>query len=200
MGKRLRLAFLGVAAKVACHGRRLLLRLPDADAHAHAHAHAHAAVFVGAHAGLVSWVRVSGEISRFREFPTYQRILPIGAATMGGEMAMAGRPKTALLLSTEERLALERLANGRKNAQALAMRARTVMTCAKRETDRAVAAKLEESDAVIGKWQRHFVEHRQDGLFGEIHPGAPRTISDDQVENIRVFRHECVSSRRNVLG
>jgi len=58
------------------------------------------------------------------------------------------------------------------------------MTCAKRETDRAVAAKLEESDAMIGKWRRHFVEHRQDGLFGEIHLGAPRTISDDQVENI----------------
>jgi hypothetical protein len=35
-GKRLRLGFLNVAAKVVCHARRLILRLPQAYAHARA--------------------------------------------------------------------------------------------------------------------------------------------------------------------
>jgi hypothetical protein len=46
-------------------------------------------------------------------------------------MRHGGRPKVELVLSTEERLALERLANRRKSAQAMAMRARIVMCCAK---------------------------------------------------------------------
>ena len=38
-------------------------------------------------------------------------------------MGDRGRPKAELVLSTEERLALERLANRRKSAQAMALRA-----------------------------------------------------------------------------
>ena len=48
-------------------------------------------------------------------------------------MGHGGRPKAELVLSTEERLVLERLANRRKSAQAMAMRARIVINCA-RET------------------------------------------------------------------
>jgi hypothetical protein len=39
-------------------------------------------------------------------------------------MGHEGRPKAELTLSTEERPALERLANRRKSAQAMTMRAR----------------------------------------------------------------------------
>ena len=51
-------------------------------------------------------------------------------------MARTGRPKPELVLSTEEGLALERLANRPKSAQAMAMRARIVLTCAKGGTNR----------------------------------------------------------------
>ena len=101
-------------------------------------------------------------------------------------MGVRGRPKAELVLSTEERLTLERLANRRKSAQAMAMRARIVMACAKGETNRAVAAKLGVSEAMVGKWRRRFVEDRLDGLFDEPRPGAPRTVSDDQVEAVIV--------------
>ncbi len=57
-------------------------------------------------------------------------------------MARRGRPKAELVLSTEERLALERLASRRKSAQAMAMRARVVLTCAKGGTNRDVARPL----------------------------------------------------------
>ena len=101
-------------------------------------------------------------------------------------MAARGRPKAELVLSTEERLTLERLANRRKSAQALAMRARIVMACAEGDTNRAVAERLGVGQAMVGKWRRRFVEDRLDGLFDEARPGAPRTISDDQVEKVIV--------------
>jgi len=101
-------------------------------------------------------------------------------------MARTGRPKTQLVLTQEERLVLERLANRRKSAQATAMRARIVLTCAMGETNRAVAAKLGVSEAMVGKWRRRFVADRLDGLFDEPRPGAPRTISDNDVERVIV--------------
>ena len=101
-------------------------------------------------------------------------------------MAQMGRPKAELVLSTEERLTLERLANRRKSAQAMAMRARIVLTCAKGGTNRDIAAALGVGQAMVGKWRRRFVECRLDGLFDDPRPGAPRTITDDQVEAVVV--------------
>ena len=101
-------------------------------------------------------------------------------------MGHGGRPKAELVLSTEERLALERLANRRKSAQATATRARIVLSCAKGDTSRDVAARLGVSEAMVGKWRRRFVEHRLDGLSDDPRPGAPRTVTDDQVEAVVV--------------
>jgi transposase len=101
-------------------------------------------------------------------------------------MGYGGRPKAELVLSTEERLVLERLANRRKSAQAMAMRARIVINCAKGLANREVASKLGVSEAMVGKWRRRFVEHRLDGLSDDPRPGAPRKISDDQVEAVIV--------------
>jgi transposase len=100
-------------------------------------------------------------------------------------MPRTGRPKAELVLTGEERLTLERLANRRKTAQALAMRARIVMACAAPEaTNRSVAAQLGVSEAMVSKWRRRFVERRLNGLFDEPRPGPPRTITDDQVEAV----------------
>src|SRR5664280_571034 len=102
-------------------------------------------------------------------------------------MGHGGRPKAELVLSTEERLTLERLANRRKSAQAMAMRALIVMCCAKDDaTNREVAGKLGVSDAMLGQWRKRSVEHRLDGLSDDPWPGAPRTITDDQVEAVIV--------------
>ncbi len=101
-------------------------------------------------------------------------------------MGQGGRPKAELKLSTEERLALERLANRRKSAQAMAMRARIVQCCAKGDTNRDVASKLKVSEAMVGKWRRRFVEHRLDGLSDDPRPGAPRSVTDDEVEAVVV--------------
>lgn len=101
-------------------------------------------------------------------------------------MGQGGRPKAELKLTTQERLTLERLMNRRKTAQALALRARIVITCAKGLTNTEVAAKLRVDQNTVGKWRRRFIERRLDGLFDEPRPGAPRTISDDKVEEVIV--------------
>ena len=106
---------------------------------------------------------------------------------MGGDISARGRPKAELVLGDEERLTLERPANRRKGAQALAMQARIVMACAKGDTNRAVAGRLGVSQAIVGKWRRRFVEQRVEGLVDEPRPGAPKTITDDRVEEMASF-------------
>jgi len=97
-----------------------------------------------------------------------------------------GRPKAELVLTNEERLTLERLTSRRTSAQFLALRARIVIACASGKTNTEVASELKVSQATVGKWRARFVERRLDGLFDEDRPGAPRTISDDQVERVVV--------------
>lgn len=95
-----------------------------------------------------------------------------------------GRPKAELTLTTSERSELERLARRPKSSQALALRARIVLGCAEGATNSAVAAQLSICGATVGKWRRRFVENGLDGLVDEPRPGAPRTISDEDVERV----------------
>ena len=40
------------------------------------------------------------------------------------------------------------------------------------------------SQVTVGKWRRRFVEHGLNGLYDELRPGAPRSISDEQVAEV----------------
>lgn len=95
-----------------------------------------------------------------------------------------GRPKEPLVVSDEQRSELERLARRRKTAQSLALRARIVLTCAQGGTNQAVAKELGITGATVGKWRQRFVAGGVDGLLDEPRPGAPRTISDEDVERV----------------
>ena len=57
-------------------------------------------------------------------------------------MAERGRPKAELVLSDDERETLERWARRPKSAQALALRCRIVLECAKGHTNREVSRRL----------------------------------------------------------
>ncbi len=95
-----------------------------------------------------------------------------------------GRPKPLLQLTEEEQSTLERYVRRLKTAQHLAMRARIVLRCADGLTNTAVAEELGISKPTAGKWRSRFVEHRLDGLLDEPRPGAPRKVSDEQVERV----------------
>ena len=99
---------------------------------------------------------------------------------------MAGRRLAALVLSDEERLELKAFAQRRKTAQAMALRARIVLTCAEGLQNKEVAASLRVDEGTVGKWRRRFVERRMDGLDDEPRSGAPRTIADVQIETVIV--------------
>ena len=70
----------------------------------------------------------------------------------------------------------------RKTSHGLATRAAIVLACAEGLDNKSVAKRLRLSNATVGKWRARFVESRLDGLLDEPRPGAPRKISDAQVE------------------
>ncbi len=89
-------------------------------------------------------------------------------------------------MSDEERETLQRWARRPKSAQSLALRCRIVLTAAEGATNNEVAERLGVHPATVSKWRRRFVERRLDGLADEPRPGAPRTITDAQVEEVIV--------------
>jgi transposase len=68
----------------------------------------------------------------------------------------------------------------------VALRAKIILKCNEGLTNVAVASKVRTSNVTVGKWRRRFIEQRVAGLYDEPRPGAPRTISDDDVEEIVV--------------
>jgi len=95
-----------------------------------------------------------------------------------------GRPKARLVVSTEQRETLESWARRRTTAQALALRARIVLSCIEGGYDGEVAARLGINRLTVGRWRRRFMDNGVDGLLDEPRPGAPRQISDATVERV----------------
>ncbi len=95
-----------------------------------------------------------------------------------------GRPKKPLKLTDEERSRLESLAHRARSQSLLARRARVVLTCAEGLDTLAVAKKLRCSKGMVGKWRSRFLKARLEGLYDEPRPGAPRKVTDDQVEQV----------------
>lgn len=95
-----------------------------------------------------------------------------------------GRPKAPLVLTEEERKPLENWTRRRKTAQALAMRSRLVLLCAEGLSNQEVARRLHVCGATVCKWRGRFVRARIDGLLDEPRPGAPRSITDGEVERV----------------
>ena len=95
-----------------------------------------------------------------------------------------GRPKQALVLSEEERERLKSLSHRARSQPALARRARVVLACAEGLDNKSVAKKLRCSLGMVGKWRSRFLKTRLEGLYDEPRPGAPRKVTDDQVEQI----------------
>ena len=101
-------------------------------------------------------------------------------------MATIGRPKAAFVVTDLERTELVRLTKRARVNRSLAFRARLVLACAEETTDTAVARRHRTTNATVGKWRTRFIVRRLDGLYDEPRVGAPRTISDEEVEAVIV--------------
>ena len=95
-----------------------------------------------------------------------------------------GRPKQQLVLTDDERERLQSLAHRARTRPAQARRARVVLACGEGLANSAVAKKLRCSRGMVGKWRSRFLKARLEGIYDEPRPGAPRKISDAQVEQI----------------
>ncbi|RDG33466.1 IS630 family transposase [Streptomyces corynorhini] len=96
-------------------------------------------------------------------------------------MARTGRPKVALVLSDEERAALEGWVRRRSTSQAWALRCRIILACAQGASNKDVAARLGSTPHAVGRWRARFVERRIAGLGDKPRSGGPRTVTDEQV-------------------
>jgi transposase len=99
-------------------------------------------------------------------------------------MAMA--PAVSVELSGDERARLEAWARRRTSAQALAARSRVVLLAADGLNNTEIAQRLGVHRPMVRKWRSRFAEHRLDGLTDEPRPGRPRTVTDEQVEEVIV--------------
>jgi transposase len=89
-------------------------------------------------------------------------------------------------LSEDERAQLESWARRHTSAQALALRSRVVLLAAEGVNNAEIARRLGVYRPMVRKWRGRFAEHRLDGLSDEPRPGQPRTITDEQIEEVIV--------------
>jgi transposase len=101
-------------------------------------------------------------------------------------VAGRGRPVAAVELTDEQRETLQRWSRRAKSSQALALRSKIVLAAGGGLSNTAIAEKLGCHPVTVGKWRSRFVAAGLDGLSDEPRPGAPRTITDEQVEHVVV--------------
>jgi transposase len=95
-----------------------------------------------------------------------------------------GRRLPELKLSPSERQRLESWVRRRKTAQGLARRAQIILLCATGVSNTEVAARVGATKPMVGKWRSRFLEKRLNGLLDEPRPGAPRRITDADLERV----------------
>ena len=95
-------------------------------------------------------------------------------------------------LTDEERSVLGSWTRRHTSAQALALRARIVLAAAGELTNGEIACSLGVSRPTVTKWRNRFSDRRLEGLLDEPRPGRPRTVTDEQVEQIVVTTLESV--------
>ena len=76
------------------------------------------------------------------------------------------------------------MAHRARSQPLLARRARVVLACGDGLDNEAVARKLRCSRGMVVKWRARFIKQRLEGLYDEPRPGAPRKVSDEQVERV----------------
>lgn len=89
-------------------------------------------------------------------------------------------------MTDEEREVLERWSRRPKSPHSIAQRARIVLLASEDVANKEVAERVGVNPATVVKWRKRFIDRRLEGLVDEPRPGAPRSISDDDVERVVV--------------
>jgi transposase len=113
---------------------------------------------------------------------------------------MARPPRHRIELSHEERVALERTAPAEKLPFQEVQRARIVLYAAEGLHDTEIAATLDTSPGLVGRWRRRFAEHRLEGLRDKPRSGRPRRFPPEQVAEVKAIACELPISHGRPLG
>lgn len=95
-----------------------------------------------------------------------------------------GRPPVRVELTDDERAALEAYSRRTSAAYRVVLRARIVLLAAEGLPAREISERLGCTPAVVNKWRGRFRRMGLDGLYDAPRSGAPRTVSDDKVEEV----------------
>lgn len=95
-----------------------------------------------------------------------------------------GRPKAPLVLTEQDREALERYSRRRTVSHALASRARIVLGCADGKSDVQVAREQGVHRTTVSIWRKRFVHLGIEGLADSPRPNVHRKLEDEKVEQI----------------
>ena len=95
-----------------------------------------------------------------------------------------GRPKRAIVLTSEEREQLKSIASSRSLPYGLVRRARIIIMAADGAANKNIAAKLGYSAFSVGLWRRRYLDQGLAGLHDELRAGRPRSISDERVAEL----------------
>jgi transcriptional regulator with XRE-family HTH domain len=131
------------------------------------------------------WIKVDPAFANLKKSPEFTSFLNDQKEMDYPALRARGRPTEDLVLSDDERETLERWAQRPPSAQ-LTLPCRIVLECAKGQTNRVVAARLQLSRATVGNWRRRFVEQRLDGLHNEPQAGLPLSVRDEDFEGVVV--------------
>jgi putative transposase len=85
------------------------------------------------------------------------------------------------VLSSENREVLNAMANSRSLPYGLVRRARIVLLAADGVPNYAIAEKVDISHQAVCKWRQRYLREGLPGLYDELRPGRPRSISDEEV-------------------
>ncbi len=95
-----------------------------------------------------------------------------------------GRPVARIVLTACEEEKLVLMARRPTARQQDALRARIILGCGEGLSNEQVARRERVSLPTVGKWRRRFARGRLEALADAPRPGAPRKISDAQVEEV----------------
>lgn len=94
-----------------------------------------------------------------------------------------------IVLSGEERVALERIVRSATSEQRMVTRARVVLAAADGKANRQIAREVGLSERKVGVWRNRFAEHGLDGLSDLPRSGKPPVYDHDK--QLEVFKTAC---------
>lgn len=95
-----------------------------------------------------------------------------------------GRPIKPIELDHEVKEHLQSITRSRSLPHGLVRRAKIILMAAEGFNNKTIAEKIKFSRIMVGMWRKRFLEQGLMGLYDEARPGAPRSITDEQVAQL----------------